>query len=156
MIPMIPMTRTADSGQTACKTDIAKATPHEGKLIIDATVAEQAIRFPTDLSLLNEAREISEKIIDELYPHTALQKKPRSYREKARKDYLAIVKRRRPGKKTYRKGNKQQLQYLRRNVKHIEKMLDSLAGKVIPLSYKRLRQYWIIQTLFAQQRKYDV
>ena len=80
-----------DSGQTACKTDVAKATPHEGKLIIDATVAEQAIRFPTDLSLLNEAREISEKIIDELYPHTALQKKPRTYREKARKDYLAIV-----------------------------------------------------------------
>lgn len=31
-------------------------------------------------------------------------------------------------------------------------MLDSLAGKAIPLSHKRLRQYWIIQTLFAQQR----
>ena len=32
------------------------------------SLAEQAIRFPTDLSLLNEARELSEKIIDLLYP----------------------------------------------------------------------------------------
>lgn len=40
---------------------------HQGKLILDATVAPQAIRYPTDLSLLNEAREFSEQIIDHLY-----------------------------------------------------------------------------------------
>ncbi|MBF0115692.1 MAG: transposase, partial [Magnetococcales bacterium] len=34
-----------------------------GKLVIDATVAEQAIRYPTDLGLLNEAREVSERLI---------------------------------------------------------------------------------------------
>lgn len=39
----------------------------QGKLILDATVAPQAIRYPTDLSLLNEAREISEKVIDKLH-----------------------------------------------------------------------------------------
>ncbi len=142
-----------DSG-TSCKTgknETSTEVTHKGKLVLDATVVEQAIRFPTDLGLLNEAREISEKIIDELYPHTPFKKKPRTYREKARKDYLAIVKRRRPGKKLYRKGNKQQLQYLRRNFKHIEKMLDSLPGKTIPLSHRRLRQYWIIQILVAQQ-----
>jgi hypothetical protein len=50
--------------------DIEKAvSTHAGKLILDATVVEQAIRYPTDLSLLNEAREFSEKIIDKLYPH---------------------------------------------------------------------------------------
>jgi len=139
------------SGHSTDKNETTDETSHKGSLILDATVAEQAIRFPTDLGLLNEAREISEKIIDELMPHTPLTKKPRTYREKARKDYLAIVKRRRPGRKLYRKGNKQQLQYLKRNFKHIEKMLDSLAGKAIPLSRKRLRQYWIIKTLFAQQ-----
>jgi len=133
------------------KNDAEDKPSHQGKLILDATVAEQAIRFPTDLGLLNEAREISEQIIDELYPQTELKKKPRTYREKARKDYLAIVKRRRPGKKLYRKGNKQQLQYLRRNLKHIEKMLDRLMNRAIPLSRQRLRQYWIIQTLYAQQ-----
>jgi len=76
---------------------------HQGKLIVDATVASQTIRFPTDLSLLNEAQEISEKIIDELYPQTTLQKKPRTYRKVARKDYLAIVKRRKPGKNSTEK-----------------------------------------------------
>ena len=35
-------------------------------MILDATVVEQAIRFPTDLSLLYEAREFSEQIIDTL------------------------------------------------------------------------------------------
>ena len=47
---------------------------HKGKLILDATVAEQAIRFPTDLGLLNEARELSEKIIDELHHILPLRK----------------------------------------------------------------------------------
>ena len=70
---------------------------HQGKLILDATVAPQAIRFPTDLSLLNEAREFSEKIIDRLYARTELKKKPRTYRQKARKAYLSVVKKKRPG-----------------------------------------------------------
>lgn len=82
---------------------------HAGKLILDATVVEQAIRYPTDLSLLNESREISEKIIDVLYPQTQWDKKPRTYRQQARKAYLAIVKRRRPGARIVRKGNKQQM-----------------------------------------------
>jgi len=87
-------------------------------------VAPQAIRYPTDLSLLNEAREFSEKIIDELYSKTDWKKKPRTYREKARKAFLAIVKQRRPSGKLRRRGIKQQLQYLRRNLRHIEHLLD--------------------------------
>ena len=79
---------------------------HQGKLILDATVVEQAVRYPTDLSLLNEAREFSEQIIDILYTHaTGLVKKPRTYREKARQAFLAIVKQRRPGGKKLRRGS---------------------------------------------------
>ena len=87
-------------------------------------MVEQAIRYPTDLSLLNEAREFSEQIIDILYLHaTSVDKKPRTYREKARQAFLAIVKQRRPGGKKLRRGIKQQLQYLRRNLGHIEQLL---------------------------------
>ena len=76
-----------ESGTTQEKPD------KQGKLIIDATVVEQAIRYPTDLSLLNEARELSEQIIDRLHSKNTLkQKKPRTYRQKARQAYLAIVK----------------------------------------------------------------
>ena len=124
----------------------AKNEPtHQGKLILDATVAPQAIRYPTDLSLLNEAREFSEQIIDILYPETGWEKKPRTYRKKARKAYLGIVKRRRPTRKVLRRGIKQQLQYLRRNLGHIARLLDYWTeGTPLPLPRLVLHRYGVI------------
>jgi len=125
---------------------------HQGKLILDATVAPQAIRYPTDLSLLNEAREFSEKIIDELYPKTDGKKKPRTYREKARKAFLAVVKQKRPSGKVRRRGIKRQLQYLRRNLGHIERLLEHWPeGTPIPLPRWLLYRYWVIQHVYEQQ-----
>ena len=124
----------------------------QGKLILDATVAPQAIRYPTDLSLLNEARQFSETIIDRLYADVPWGRKPRTYREKARKDYLAIAKMKRPGKRRLRRGIKQQLQYLRRNLGHIDRLLDALpSGVRIPLPYWLLQRYWVIQHVYEQQ-----
>lgn len=126
----------------------------QGKLILDATVAPQAIRYPTDLSLLNEAREFSEQIIDQLYPHSGLQHKPRTYRQKARRDYLAIAKRRRPPARLQRKGIRQQLQYLRRNLKHIGTLLAQFpVGERLPLPNWLLHRYWVIQHLYEQQEE---
>jgi hypothetical protein len=93
----------------------AEESENHGKMVVDATVAEQAIRYPTDISLLNEAREISEQLIDDLYSMSCLTKKPRTYRQQARKRYLAISKKRNPGGKLRRKAIREQLQYLRRN-----------------------------------------
>ena len=124
----------------------------QGKLILDATVAPQAIRFPTDLSLLNEARQFSEQIIDKLYPQTDLKKKPRTYRKNARKAYLGVVKKRRPGSKVLRRGIKQQLQYLRRNLGHIEQLLDYFPEATpLPLPRWLLHRYWVIQHVYDQQ-----
>jgi hypothetical protein len=39
-------------------------------------VSPQAIRYPTDLNLLNEAREFSEQLIDILYSKLGWKKKP--------------------------------------------------------------------------------
>ncbi len=129
-----------------------EAPTHQGKLILDATVVEQAIRYPTDLSLLNEAREFSEQIIDILFIHSSQEKKPRTYREKARQAFLAIVKQRRPGGKKRRRGIKQQLQYLRRNLGHIEQLLTYWPeGTELPLPRWLLYRYWVIQHLYAQQ-----
>ena len=129
-----------------------ESTTHQGKLILDATVVEQAIRYPTDLSLLNEARELSEQIIDRLYPKTPLTKKPRTYREKARSAYLAIAKQRRPGNKVFRKGIRQQCQYLHRNLGHIETLLCHWPeGTRLPLPNWLLHRYWVIQHLYQQQ-----
>ena len=126
----------------------------QGKLILDATVTSQAIRYPTDLSLLNEARQFSEQIIDQLYAKTDWKKKPRTYRVKARKDYLGIAKQKRPSGKQRRRGIKQQLQYLRRNLGHIEGLLEYWPeGTPIPLPRWLLYRYWVIQHVYEQQRE---
>jgi len=69
------------------------------------TCAPADIRYPTDLSLLNEAREKTEEIIDTLY-HTGLglKRKPRTYRQNARRDYLKIAKQKKPRGKAIRKA----------------------------------------------------
>ena len=46
---------------------------------------EQSVKYPTDIYLLDEAREISEKLIDDLYGLSNFSKKPRTYRQKARR-----------------------------------------------------------------------
>jgi len=148
---------TSPSGDSATETDESKAIIHHGRLLMDATVADQMIRFPTDVSLLNHAREITESLIDDLHKRNEItDKKPRTYRQQARKAYLGISKRKRPGHKLIRKSIRQQLQYLRRNFKYIEQMLDILMpndGMAFPLNQRQQRDYWIIQHLYAQQQQ---
>lgn len=147
--PLCSSDETGD--QTASEAESSEVT-HRGQLIVDATVAEQAIRFPTDLSLLNEAREFSERIIDSLCTHLKAANKPRTYRRKARSAYLAVAKQKRPGRKTLRRGMKQQLQYLRRNLGHIEQLLAPIPeGTPLPLPSGLLYRYWVIQHLYQQQ-----
>ena len=103
-----PQVAESETGEEQAAASPEEAAPqpeeptHPGKLILDATVVEQAIRYPTDLSLLNEAREFSELIIDTLCANLSVDQKPRTYRKKARKAYLAIAKQKRPGAKTLR------------------------------------------------------
>lgn len=139
----------SENGTSPINETKAEEEIRKGRMILDATVAEQAIKYPTDLDLLNESREISEQIIDALQSETA--KKPRTYRQVARKKYLAVVKRRKASWKIIQQGIKEQLQYVRRNLKHINTLLDNPETSKIPLVHKMLRKYWIIQQIYAQQ-----
>jgi IS5 family transposase len=129
--------------------DSAEGCTHKGELLMDATVAPQDIAYPTDLNLLNRAREITEKIIDAL--HVRGDKKPRTYRKVARKAYLKVAQNRNPSKKAIRKGVGQQLRYVGRNLKHIDVLLDSYDH--FPLSHKKQRQLWVVHTLYEQQHQ---
>ena len=60
-------------------------------MIVDATVAPQDIKYPTDLDLLNTSRKKTEQIIDELYIPEKRKRKVRTYRVNATKDYLATA-----------------------------------------------------------------
>jgi hypothetical protein len=71
-----------------------KQPPHnQGKLLVDATCSPADITYPTDLKLLNRAREKSEQIIDDLHKARGRgHKKPRTYRQRARKQFLSVAK----------------------------------------------------------------
>ncbi|MCL1910577.1 MAG: IS5 family transposase [Leptospirales bacterium] len=119
---------------------------NNGTLIVDATCAPSKIRYPQDTSLLNEAREKTEVLIDVL--HTPGEKKPRTYRQKARKEYINFTKNRKKGIKNIRKQIKCQLGYLSRNLKHIEQM----QAQVDTLTLRQKHQLEIIGKVYEQQK----
>ncbi len=120
---------------------------NSGKLLIDATVAPADIKYPTDLDLLNKAREKSEKLIDKLHDPASGEKKPRTYRKIARKEYIAITKRKNKPAKMIRKTMKKQAGYLKRNLNHVKQLLKSGKG----LGEKDLSLLEILRKVHAQQ-----
>jgi hypothetical protein len=103
-----------------------KPKENRGRLLMDATVSPADIKYPTDVDLLNQARKTTESIIDLLYKSLKddLDKKPRTYRKKARKDYLNFAKKRNPSGKQRKEAVKKQLQYIKRNLGHIDKLIE--------------------------------
>jgi hypothetical protein len=128
----------------------------QGKLILDATVAPQDIRFPTDLDLLNEAREHTERIIDTLWDPGNGAKKSLTYRRKARAAYLNLARKKKKNVKEIRKAIRKQLGYLSRNINTIKILLKPELGKPVPLGIKDLRLFWVLQEVYRQQKEmYD-
>lgn len=139
------------AGGGAGRADPGETKENRGKLVMDATCVPADIRYPTDLSLLNEAREKTEMLIDILYgPLRGRIDKPRTYRRIARADYLATAKMRRPRKKQLRKALRKQLGYLCRNLKSI-KRLESYYRKS-PLTVSQGLMLGTIEELYRQQK----
>jgi len=127
--------------------------PPEGRLLIDATCAPADIRFPTDLSLVNEGREKTEELIDQLFePLIGSRRKPRTYRIEARKAFLAITKQRKAKGKKKRAALRKQLGYLGRNLRTIDELLDCEQSARAELSTKQWRSLWIIREMHRQQQ----
>ena len=125
-------------------------TENRGKLLVDATVTPADIRFPTDMSLLNEAREKTEAIIDTLHaPLRGEQEKVRTHRQKARKDYLEYIKAKRKTGRFIRRAIAKQLRYLRRNLGHIEALSQRVS--LNELSRRQYKDLLVIHELYRQQ-----
>lgn len=110
------------------------------------------IKYPTDIGLLNQVRKETEKIIDILYKcrKEKLEKKPITYRKKARKDYLSVAKKRKISRKERRKAVKKQLQYIKRNLQHIANFLEK-GVSLEELSQRQYRRFLIAQEISRQQ-----
>lgn len=123
---------------------------NKGKLIVDATCAPADIAYPTDIGLLNDAREKSEQLIDKLCAHAPEgMKKPRSYRQQARKDFLAVSMKRSISGRSLRRGIRKQLQYLGRNLKSIGKLSATVCLTVLEAQW--YRTLLVISELYCQQ-----
>lgn len=120
---------------------------NSGTLIVDATCAPSEIRFPQDVSLLDEARENAEQIIDTLQEQST-GKKPRTYRNKAHKDSLKYMRSRKHTEKKTREAIRKQLQYLRRDLSAIDAMLQSS----LKLSPKQELRLGTLRKIYEQQK----
>ena len=126
---------------------------NKGTLILDATCTPQDIRFPTDTSLLNEARLKTEEIIDILHEHKRTDgDKPRTYRQDAKNQYNGFSKSRKKTAKMIRKTIHKQLCYLKRNLGYIDEMEKKhpgcLRSDLTPKQYEMLQ---VIRKLYLQQ-----
>ena len=144
----------AQAGVEKKETDCIVAIPKaKGKLKLDATIADQMIKYPTDLDLLNDSRQQSERIIDALCKKLGVTKKPRTYRRKARQNYLCLAKKKKKSNKEIRKVIGKQLNYVGRNVKSIHALLDKFKNIAFPLTPRDQNIFFVIQHIYAQQRQ---
>jgi IS5 family transposase len=82
-------------------------------------------------------------------PHIGLKKKPRTYRNQARKAYLSVAKQRKSRGKATRKAIRKQLSYVQRNLKTIEKQMVDTPLTV--WSHRQYRRLMVVQELCRQQ-----
>jgi hypothetical protein len=126
------------------------ADENKGTLILDATCAPQAIRYPRDISLLNEARVLLEKMITTGFKAGGWEEKPRTYCRTAPKDYLMYARNRKPSLKQLRKALKRQLGYVGRDLRYLRELLER-EPQILP--ERMLEQTQTITQLYAQQQE---
>lgn len=135
--------------------DAGESGGNKGTLVLDATAAPSDIRYPTDLSLLNECRENQEKMIDELWEYTEKKGHKTGYsRKKARKKFLAVAKQRKPRRKELHKAVGEQLIYVGKNLVTIALLLAVIGLTKLP--ERRGKRLEVIRAIYEQQKSmYD-
>jgi len=124
---------------------------NKGTMILDATVAPADIRYPTDLSLLNECREGTEKMIDDTWRKTDRKGRKTAYnRKKARTGYLKIAKQRKPRKNQIRKSVREQLECVEKNVESIGRIISAIG--IEEFGIKHWTRFLTICEIAGQQR----
>lgn len=126
--------------------------PNNGTINIDATIVEQDIQYPTDLGILNESREKAEEIIDIICLKTN-QEKPRTYRITARKKYLNVAKKKRRTHKEIRKAVRMQLNFVNRDLQHINSLLADYSDLNSLLNKHELKYLQVINEVYRQQKE---
>ena len=124
-----------------------------GRLLIDASCTPADITYPTDLKILDHARRLTEQMVDILHrPYVGRRLKPRTYRRKARRDFLRAAKCKNLPRRRRRTAAGKQLRYLRRNLKFIESFVREKPCCLTTLGKELYRKLLIIHEVFRQQQ----
>ena len=129
-----------------------KEPENKGTINIDATIVEQDIQYPTDLGILNESREKLEELIDVICLKTD-QEKPRMYRITARKKYLNVAKKKRRTHKEIRKAVGAQLNFVNRDLNHVNALLADYSDHSSILNRHQLKYLQVIHEVHRQQKE---
>jgi hypothetical protein len=124
---------------------------NDGTLILDATAAPADIRYPTDIGILNECRENTEKMIDEIWEYTCREGHKTAYsRKHARSQYLKVIKKRRHRAGEIKAAVGEQLAYVKKNLDTLDRLMAE-STKTLPS--KRLKRLATIREVVKQQEE---
>ena len=109
----------------------------KGKHTFDTTCLPSNIEYPTDTKLMETVRSFLVSVITEYEKEVG--QSHRHYGRVAREEYVGFCKKRRPPKNILRKMKKSQLQYLRRNLRQAEEVIEALEKRAEKGSQKEMR-----------------
>lgn len=120
-----------------------------GTMILDATCSPSNVRFPQDFSLLNEAREKLDRMIDQMHDSHSGKRRPRTYRKVLRKKYLEMAKTKKRTARQTRSVVRVMLCAVKRNMDFVDALLA--AGGF--LETRQMELLATIRKLYAQQKE---
>ena len=142
-----PPSGTGSSGSEKQSGEKENEPVNSGTVILDASCAPVNVRFPQDVSLLNEAREKLEAVIFRICDDNGIYR-PRTYKKRARKDYLAFAKSRKHPAKKIRAAIRKQLNYVKRDLIYV----DGYVHQNCSLTEKEKELLEVIRKVYDQQK----
>jgi hypothetical protein len=137
-------------GKQSDEDDDGPPPPNNGILILDATCAPSNIEYPQDLGIVNEAREKTEAMIETMHAgNRGAEPKPRMDKKQARKTYLKVAKKKKRTKTELRQAIRNQLTYIRCNLRSIDRQI--MNGQSGMLNGKQKRELETIRKVYEQQ-----
>ena len=119
-------------------------------LLLDATVYESDITYPTDCGLLNKARQYCVEQIKTISKIIGV--KFRTYCRTAQKAYLSFSKKSRKTAQEIRLMQKSLLQYLRRNISQLSQAIEIMKEKGLEVTHKVSSNIQTVMKIYEQQK----
>lgn len=120
-------------------------------MLVDATVFPENVKYPSDVGLLNKAREWLVERVTAM--GRRLEHRYRTYKRTARKVYLNFAKKKTKRKKTVEKAKRQMLNFVRRLIGQFHDAKTKLGQLGRKVERQMLERFQVVQRLYEQQRR---